>query len=342
MMIVGLVGATGLVGGAILQVLGERRFPLSGLRLWASSRSAGRRIRFGGKIYPVIPIEQAEFSGCGIVLFAGTEGEKGASRRYAQKAIAAGAVVIDNGSDYRMDPRVPLVVPEVNPGDLGKHRGLIANPNCSTIQMAVALAPIHKKYGIKRIVVSTYQAVSGAGRLGLAELERQAKNAGFRNRNSIFPRAIASNVIPQISDFTSLGYSGEEWKLVEETRKIFHDRYLAINATTVRVPVETGHSEAVYFETRAKAGLRQLEGLLARTPGVVFSRDGYHTPLEAAGRDEVLVSRLRPDPFNPRAFSMWVVADNLRKGAATNAVQIAELLLSRLGAKNPKKAISRF
>ncbi len=218
-MIIGLVGATGLVGRTILQVMQERKFPATGVRLWASAKSPGRRIRFKGKSYPVGSVEQANFSGCDIVFFAGTEGEKGASRLYAQKAIAAGAVVIDNGSDFRMHPSVPLIVPEVNPEDVKKQRGLIANPNCSTIQMVVALAPIHVKYKIKRIVVSTYQAVSGAGRQGVVELERQTKNSEFRIQNSIFSRKIAFNVIPQISDFSELGYSGEEWKMVKETQK---------------------------------------------------------------------------------------------------------------------------
>ncbi|MDP2806793.1 MAG: aspartate-semialdehyde dehydrogenase [bacterium] len=323
---IGLVGATGLVGQCILQILNERRFPVGSLKLWASSRSAGKKVKFGRKTFPVNPIDPNDFAGCDLIFFAGTEGEKGASRIYSQAAIKAGAVVIDNGSDYRMDPAVPLVVPEVNPGDAFKHKGLIANPNCSTIQMAVALNLIHRKLGLKRIVVSTYQAVSGAGRQGVAELERQAKNSEFRIQNSIFPRVIASNVIPQISDFSELGFSGEEWKMVKETQKIFHDKKLAVNATTVRVPVYTGHSESIYFETREKAGLGVIEKLLAKTPGVVFSKNSYHTPLEIAGKDEVFVSRLRPDPFDPQAFVMWVAADNLRKGAATNAVQIAELL----------------
>ena len=283
-------------------------------------------MKYGRQICRVNPIDPNDFAGCGLIFFAGTEGEKGASRIFSPAAIRAGAVVIDNGSDYRMDPNVPLVVPEVNPEDAFKHQGLIANPNCSTIQMAVALNLIYRKLGIKRIVVSTYQAVSGAGRQGVAELERQAKNSEFRIQNSIFPRAIASNVIPQISDFSELGFSGEEWKMVKETQKIFHDHKIAVNATTVRVPVDTGHSESVYFETREKAGLGAVEKLLAKTPGVVFSKNSYHTPLEIAGKDEVFVSRLRPDPFDPQAFVMWVAADNLRKGAATNAVQIAELL----------------
>jgi aspartate-semialdehyde dehydrogenase len=326
---IGLVGATGLVGQCILQVLGERRFPVGGLKLWASARSAGRRVRFGGRTYPVGLIDPGDFAGCDLVFFAGTEGEKGASRLFAAAAIGAGAVVIDNGSDYRMDPEVPLVVPEVNPGDAFKHRGLIANPNCSTIQMVAALNLIHRRLGLKRIVVSTYQAVSGAGRLGTNTLEYEIKNKISKTKNNIFPRQIAFNVIPQIADLSELGYSGEEWKMVKETQKIFHDAKIAVNATTVRVPVATGHSESVYFEVRKKAGLKELEELLAGTPGVVYSKRSYHTPLEIAGKDEVFVSRLRPDPFDPKAFVMWVAADNLRKGAATNAVQIAELLFKR-------------
>lgn len=334
-MTIGLVGATGLVGRTILKVLEERKFPLGGLKLWASSRSAGHRIKFKRKFYPVASVEQADFSGCGIVFFAGTEGEKGASRLYAQKAIAAGAVVIDNGADFRMHPGVPLIVPEANPEDVKKHRGLIANPNCSTIQMVVALAPIHRKYRVKRIVVSTYQAVSGAGRLGTEILRQemqpfgkaQGKNAKCKMQNSIFTRRIAFNVIPQISDFSEMGYSGEEWKMVRETQKILHDKNIAVNATTVRVPVMTGHSESVYFETGKNCTLKQIEQLLAKAPGVVYDGKDFFTPAELKDSDMTYVSRLRPDPVKKNAFVMWVVADNLRKGAATNAVQIAELLL---------------
>ena len=323
---IGLVGATGLVGQCILLVLAERRFPAGNLKLWASARSAGKKVKFGPRICRVSEIDPGEFPGCGLIFFAGTEGEKGASRIFSEAAIRAGAVVIDNGSDYRMDPRVPLVVPEVNPGDAFKHNGLIANPNCSTIQMAAALNLIHRNLGLKRIVVSTYQAVSGAGRQGSIALEEQIHNSKFKIHNSPFSRQIAGNVIPQIADFSELGFSGEEWKMVKETQKIFHDKKIAVNATTVRVPVDTGHSESIYFEIREKAGLGTVEKLLDKTPGVVFSKDSYHTPLEIAGKDEVFVSRLRPDPFDPQAFVMWVAADNLRKGAATNAVQIAELL----------------
>jgi len=341
-MTIGLVGATGLVGQTILRVLEERRFPLSGLKLWASSRSAGRRIKFKGKNYPVASVDQADFSGCDIVFFAGTEGEKGASRLYAQKAIAAGAVVIDNGSDFRMHPSVPLIVPEVNPEDVKKQRGLIANPNCSTIQMVAALGPIHKKYRIKRIVVSTYQAVSGAGRQGIEILQQEMQNAKCKIKNSVFPRAIAFNVIPQISDFSELGYSGEEWKLVKETQKIFHDKNIAVNATTVRVPVLNGHSESVYFETGKNCSVKQVEDLLAKAPGIVYDKKDFITPAELKVSDLTYVSRLRPDPVKKNAFVMWVVADNLRKGAATNAVQIAELLLNRQDAKNAKKTMSKF
>jgi aspartate-semialdehyde dehydrogenase len=326
-MVVGLVGATGLVGRAILQGLEERRIPISGLRLWASSRLPGRRISFKGREHPVRPVAEADFAGCGIVFFAGTEGEKGASRLYASRAIEAGAVVIDNGSDFRLEAGVPLVVPEVNPGDIWRHRGLIANPNCSTIQLVTALNLVHREAGIRRIVVSTYQAVSGAGRAGITALDEEIKGLRSKYKGSPFAKRIAANVIPQISEFGELGYSGEEWKMANEARKIFHDRRLAVNATAVRVPVETGHAESVYFETRVRIEPKALEKLLARTPGVVFAKQGYQTPLEAAGRDQVFVSRLRPDPVNPLAFSAWVVADNLRKGAATNAVQIAQLLI---------------
>ncbi len=322
----GLVGATGLVGTTILRVLEEQRFPIGELRLWAGSRSVGRRIIFNGRRQLVREIDPIRFQGCHLIMFAGTEGEKGASRLFARQAVAAGAMVIDNGSDFRMEPGVPLVVPEVNPGDLRHHRGIIANPNCSTIQLAVALAPIHRRFGLRRIVVATYQSVSGAGRSGLEELRSQIEKSKIKIRNPVFGRSIAGNVIPQIGDFGELGYSSEEWKMVRETQKILHDRRIAVNATSVRVPVEFGHAESIYFETREKASLEQLEGLLGRAPGVVFSSDGYHTPAEIAGRDQVFVSRLRADPFHSRGFSLWCAADNLRKGAAANAVQIAWLL----------------
>lgn len=327
-MTLGLVGATGLVGRAIIQSLEERDLPVTELRLWSSRRSAGRTVRFRERRLRVREIDPGEFSGCRIVFFAGTEGEKGASRLYAGKAIEAGAVVIDNGSDFRMEPWVPLVVPEVNPGDAAKHRGLIANPNCSTIQMVAALAPIHRRFGLRRIVVSTYQSVSGAGRSGLEALEYEIQNPKSRYPKTTFADRIAGNVVPRIGDLGELGYSSEEWKMVRETQKILHDRRIAVSATTVRVPVAVGHAESVYFVTRKRASMGQLERLLSKAPGVVYCRSGYHTPIEIAGRDEVFVSRLRPDPDDPRAFSLWCVADNLRKGAADNAVQIAKLLYS--------------
>jgi aspartate-semialdehyde dehydrogenase len=324
---VGIVGATGLVGQAILEVLRARKFPVAALRLWASSRSRGRTIRFAGKTYAVQALLRPDFAGCDIVFFAGTEGEKGASVLHAAAAVKAGAVVIDNGGDFRMDPAVPLVVPEVNPCDAYWHKGIIANPNCSTIQMAVALAPAYREFGIARVVVATYQSVSGAGRRGVEALNAENQDSKIKDQNSAFSRRIAGNVIPQIADFKELGYSGEEWKMVRETHKIFHNDAIEINATTVRVPVAAGHSESVYFETRQPATLRAIERLLQRASGIVYSKDSFHTPLEIAGQDEVFVSRLRPDPVNPKAFVMWVVADNVRKGAATNAVQIAEQLL---------------
>lgn len=326
---VGLVGATGLVGQTLLQVLEESALPLASLRLWATARSAGKRICFRGRRYTVRELDPAEFPGCQLIFFSGTEGEKGASRLYAWPAVKSGSLVIDNGSDFRLHPQVPLVVPEVNAEDLRKHRGLIANPNCSTIQMAVALAPVARHFGLKKIVVASYQSVSGAGRAGLEALEYETARPVLKFSGSPFARRIAGNVIPDIGALGERGYTAEEWKMVRETRKIFHAPKLAIAATTVRVPVAVGHAEAIYFETRHSASLARLESLLSSAPGIVYDRQGYQTPLQVAGRNEVFVSRLRPVPGSANSFLMWCVADNIRKGAATNAVQIAEMIFQK-------------
>jgi len=323
-----VVGA-GAVGIEILRVLAQRRFPVSKLTVLARS---ARTLQVDDRFYPVEAVGPESFKGQEIVLFAGTEGEKGAAVTYAEAAIAAGAVCIDNGADFRMDPKVPLVIPEVNPEDLKNHRGLIANPNCSTIQMVVALAPIHRQFKLKRIIASTYQAVSGAG--GKAVEALRTETAAAAQGKALPPpdaleQRIQGNVFPQIGPFQDLGYTSEEWKMVRETRKILHDFSIAITATAVRVPVEHAHSESVYFETEKPATVEALKDLLRKSPGVkLVEEPAYPMPVDAAHKDEVFVGRLRPDPVQKNAFVCWIVSDNLRKGAALNAVQIAERLIS--------------
>jgi aspartate-semialdehyde dehydrogenase len=275
-----------------------------------------------------------------IALFAGTEGEKGAATTYADEAVKRGAVVIDNGADFRMDPKVPLVVPEVNAKDVKKHKGIIANPNCSTIQMVVALCPIYKKAGIKRVIVTTLQASSGAGKSAVEQLkEENSKIAegGYANLqvkidNKSMPQQLAYNVFPHIGGFSDSDYTSEEWKLVKETHKIMHDDKINISATTVRVPVRTGHSEAVYIETDKNISPEEVKAILSKSDGIILVDDPqnnlYPMPKDAEGRDEVFVGRVRKDPFVKNGLWLWVVADNLRKGAATNAVQIAECVIS--------------
>jgi aspartate-semialdehyde dehydrogenase len=329
----------GAVGIEMLRVLKQRDFPINQLRVFARS---ARDIEVDGHEYSVEVISAENFNGIDIALFAGTEGEKGAAVTFAQEAIKRGAVVIDNGADFRMDPEVPLVVPEVNAADLKKHRGIIANPNCSTIQMVVALSPIHKKFGIKRIVVTTLQAASGAGRAAVEQLKQENMriacgeytNLEVNLENKAMPQQLAYNVFPHIGGFADDDYTSEEWKLVKETRKIMHDKQIKISATTVRVPVRTGHSEAVYVETRTPSTPEEIKSILAKSPGIIVidkvADDLYPMPKDCEGRDEVFVGRIRHDPFLKNGLWLWVVADNLRKGAATNAVQIAECVISDL------------
>jgi len=330
---VAVVGV-GAVGVEMIRVLMQRKFPLKELKVLART---SRDIEIDGKKYSVREVSGDEFKGIDIALFAGTEGEKGAAVTYAKDAIRHGAIVIDNGSDFRMDPKVPLVVPEVNPEDIKSHQGIIANPNCSTIQMVVALAPIHKAAKLKRIIVSTYQAVSGAGRKAIDELREQTRlflESGIIGEPAIFNKRIAFNLIPQISKFEEMNYTTEEWKMVRETHKILHEKELPITATTVRVPVLNCHSESIYVETEKRLPINEVRDILRKSPGiVVYDEPGdgkpnpYPMPIDADGRDEVFVGRLREDPFVKNGLSMWVVADNLRKGAALNAIQIAEYLI---------------
>ena len=333
---VAVVGV-GAVGEEMLRVLKQRNFPVDELRVFARS---DRTIQVDGQNYSVKPISPEGFEGVDIALFAGTEGEKGAAVTYAPEAVKRGAVVIDNGADFRMDPKVPLVVPEVNAKDLKKHKGIIANPNCSTIQMVVALWPIYKKVGIKRIIVTTLQASSGAGRGAVEQLKEETSkivSGGCENvqaivENKSMPQQLAYNVFPHIGSFTECDYTNEEWKLVKETRKIMHDDKIKISATTVRVPVRTGHSESVYIETKETIAPEKVRELLKNAPGVVVidqpKNNLYPMPKDAEGRDETFVGRIRRDCFVKNGLWLWVVADNLRKGAATNAVQIAECVIS--------------
>ena len=322
-----VVGA-GAVGIEILRVLRQRRFPVAKLTVLARS---ARTIEVDGQSYAVQPVSPEAFDGQEIVLFAGTEGEKGAAVTYAKEAVQRGAVCVDNGADFRMDPSVPLVIPEVNRDDAGKHQGIIANPNCSTIQMVVALAPVHRRFKVRRIIVSTYQAASGAGSKATEALLAETRAAADKEplpASDALPQRLALNVFPHIGPFQELGYTSEEWKMVKETQKILHDPSIAITATAVRVPVLNGHSESVYFETEKPTTVHELKELLRRSPGIrLVEEPAYPMPVDAAHRDEVFVGRMRQDPTVKNAFTCWVVSDNLRKGAALNAVQIAELLI---------------
>jgi aspartate-semialdehyde dehydrogenase len=330
---VAMVGATGAVGEALLAILAERRFPVAELVPLASARSVGRSVAMAGRQLAVRDLAEYDFAGVDLAFF--SAGGR-VSREHAPRAAAAGAVVIDNTSEFRYQDDVPLVVSEVNPHAIARHvaRRIIANPNCSTMQMLVALAPIHRAVGIERINVATYQSVSGAGRSGLNELgEQTAALLSFREvKPAKFSKQIAFNVIPHIDDFQDNGYTKEEMKMVWETRKILEDDTIRVNPTAVRVPVFYGHAEAVHIETREKITAEQARRLLQDAPGVrLLDRrepGGYPTPAsEAAGQDPVFVGRIREDISHPRGLNLWVVADNLRKGAALNAVQVAELLV---------------
>ncbi|AHK78785.1 aspartate-semialdehyde dehydrogenase [Ectothiorhodospira haloalkaliphila] len=330
---VAVVGATGAVGETMLSILAERKFPVGQVYAVASSRSAGSRVSFGDRQLVVQDLAEFDFSKVQIGLFS-----PGASvsKEYAPKAAAAGCVVIDNTSQFRYDDDIPLVVPEVNPHAVAQHtnRGIIANPNCSTIQMLVALKPLHDAVGIERINVATYQAVSGTGKDAIEELAGQSARLlnGQPVECQVYPKQIAFNCLPHIDVFLENGYTKEEMKMVWETRKIFEDEAIQVNPTTVRVPVFYGHSEAVHIETRDKISAEKARELLAAAPGVEVLDEradgGYPTAVtEGANRDPVFVGRIREDISHPRGLNMWVVADNVRKGAALNSIQIAEVLI---------------
>lgn len=332
--IVAVVGATGLVGRTMLAVLLERRFPASEIRALASSRSAGGSVAVDGRVFPVAEATPDAFAGVDLALFSAGAG---LSRALAPEAVERGAVIIDNSAAWRMEPGVPLVVSQVNPEDLASHRGIVANPNCSTMQLVPLLAALRDEVGLRRVIVDTYQSVSGTGSDAVEELEAQvrAHAAGVAKVASVYPHPIAFNAIPEIDAFMDDGYTLEEWKVTAESRKILHLPDLAISCTAVRVPVLVGHSEAVHVETEQPIGPADARALFAAVPGVevVDEPSAHRYPLatEAAGRDVILVGRVRRDISLPdgRGLAFWVVSDNLRKGAATNAVELAELLLAR-------------
>jgi aspartate-semialdehyde dehydrogenase len=329
---VAVAGATGAVGNQMIRCLEERNFPVRSIKLLASKRSVGRELRFRGDLFAVEELTDESFAGVDVALFsAGGD----TSLKFAPLAAEAGCVVVDNSSAWRMDPEVPLVVPEVNPHAIAgyKAKGIIANPNCSTIQMVVVLNPIHRAFGIKRIVVSTYQAVSGTGKKAVDELFDQTRAMinflGYEKK--IYPHRIAFNCLPHIDRFQDNGYTKEEMKMVNETRKILEDDRIGVTATTVRVPVFFGHSEAVNVETREKITVDAVRKILEKSPGVEVvdepANNRYPLATDAAGQDLTLVGRIRQDESIPNGINLWIVADNIRKGAATNAVQIAEILV---------------
>ncbi len=324
---VAVVGATGLVGTKMLQILAERNFPVSELIPVASERSVGNKVEFNGKKYTVVSMQDAIDAKPDVALFSAGGGT---SLEWAPKFAEAGITVIDNSSAWRMDPAKPLIVPEVNAGILTAADKIIANPNCSTIQMVVALQPLHKKYGIKRVVVSTYQSVTGTGKKAVDQLmnEREGKEGDMA-----YKYQIDLNALPQIDVFLENGYTKEEMKMVHETKKIMQDDSIRVTSTTVRIPVMGGHSESVNVELKNDFDLEELRNVLRDAPGVIVQDDPskqiYPMPLWAHEKDEVFVGRLRRDETQPNTLNMWIVSDNLRKGAATNAVQIAEYLMSK-------------
>ena len=333
---IAVVGATGLVGDAIIDILEERKFPVGRLYALASERSAGREIRFRGETIVVEPLAGFDFQKAEIGFFSAGGS---VSAEHAPRAAALGCVVIDNTSQFRNEDDIPLIVPEVNPHRIGDYaeRGIIANPNCSTIQLVVALKPIYDAAGIERINVATYQSISGAGRRALEQMTEHARQvlSGIAPITNGPGKPVAFNVVPHIDDFEDGGFTREEMKIVRETRKILEDPNIMVNPTVARVPVYVGHSEAVHVETRTKVTVGEVQKLLNSAPGVVLL-DGRETgayptaATDAAGRDAVFVGRVREDPSHPRGIDLWVVSDNVRKGAALNSIQIAEILVNQL------------
>jgi len=330
---VAVVGATGAVGRRMLTTLEERNFPVANLMALASARSAGQTLAFRGQAIKVKELQEDSFKGIDIALFSAGGS---ISKQLAPIAVESGCVVIDNSSAWRMDKDVPLIVPEVNPSALGDEWGIIANPNCSTIQMVMALKPIHDEYRIRRVVVSTYQSVSGSGQKAMEELEQQSRDVldGKSAQCNVYPHQIAFNCLPHIDVFLDNGYTNEEIKMVNETRKILEDDSIEVSPTAVRVPVVYSHSEAVNVETEQAMTAKEVKELLSSFPGVSVvdnpEQNEYPLAINASGSGDVLVGRIRSDLTRPNAVNFWVVSDNLLKGAAYNAVQIAELLLKRL------------
>jgi aspartate-semialdehyde dehydrogenase len=329
---IAVVGATGAVGRVMLSILEERKFPIGKLVPLASSRSAGKQVEFNGRKITVEELKADSFAGLDIALFSAGGS---VSLEFCPIAAQAGCVVIDNSSAFRMEKGIPLVVPEINPHAMGDNPGIIANPNCSTIQMVMVLKPIHDRYQIKRVVVSTYQSVSGTGQSAIEELKAQTGQVLKEQpaTKEVYPHQIAFNCLPHIDTFLDSGYTKEEMKMVNETRKILEDDAIQVSPTTVRVPVFYAHSEAVNVETEQTIDLKELRKILSEAPGIRVidapQKTEYPLAVDAAGRDEVMVGRIRADLDNPRAVNLWIVADNLRKGAALNAIQIAEVLIRR-------------
>jgi aspartate-semialdehyde dehydrogenase len=329
---VAVVGATGAVGRAMRSILAERDFPVKDLVALATAKSAGMKLDYKGQEVTCQELTPDSFKGIDLALFSAGGGT---SQKFAPIAAEAGCVVVDNSSAWRMDPNVPLVVPEVNPDDVNWHKGIIANPNCSTIQMVVAMKPLHDEAQIQRVIVSTYQAVSGTGNKAIVELLDQTPKvmAGETVQPAVYPYQIAFNCLPQIDVFLEDGYTKEERKMVDETKKIMGDDSIAVSATCVRVPVQNSHSESVNLQFARPLSVERAKELLAAAPGVILMDDPsnkvYPMPIVASGQDATYVGRIRLDPTVPNGLNLWVVADNLRKGAALNAVQIAELLAER-------------
>jgi aspartate-semialdehyde dehydrogenase len=327
---VAVVGATGAVGAEMIEVLEERKFPVDTLKPLASARSAGGTVSFRGETFTIEELRPNSFEGVDLALFsAGAD----VSKEFAPAAVRSGTIVVDNSAAWRMDQAVPLVVPEVNPDDVRRHQGIIANPNCSTIQMVVVLKPLHDQARIRRVVVTTFQSVSGTGKEAMDELLEGCRDVlSFKEPvPKVYPHQIAFNCLPHIDEFLASGYTKEEMKMVHETRKIMGDSSIQVTATTVRVPVYVGHSEAVNIETERKVTPNEARAILSAAPGVLVYDDPAHKiypmPLDVVGKDDVYVGRIREDESIANGLNLWVVADNLRKGAALNAVQIAELLL---------------